>query len=151
MCKSDVLSFILLWIPRSKILVSYFFLMKRIKNFLPDVVILLNYFDSLGNKNKQNISNTFSFKKIQNNCWSNTVFRKLKWNSLRWGKISLCFPSETKTQILSAGKTSRAKAYLCTKRCSGLPSGSHFPYLLSGTRAGRAGKTLRGLPWGSCA
>ena len=39
----------------------FFFLMKRIKHFLPDVVILLNYFDSLGNKNKQNISNTFSF------------------------------------------------------------------------------------------
>ena len=37
------------------------FLMKKINNFLPDIVILLNYFDSLGNKNKQNISNTFSF------------------------------------------------------------------------------------------
>ena len=45
-----------------------FFLMKKITNFLPDVVILLNHFDSLGNKNKQNISYTFSFLKIQNNC-----------------------------------------------------------------------------------
>ena len=124
-----------------------FFLMKKINNFLPDVVILLNHFDSLGNKNKQNISYTFSFLKIQNNCWSNTVFRKLKWNSLWWGKISVCFHYETKTQILSAGKTSRDKAHLGTKRCSGLPSSSHFPYLLSWTFAGRAGKTLQRLPW----
>ena len=128
-----------------------FFLMKKINNFIPDIVILLNYFDSLGNKNKQNISNTFSFLKIHNNCWSNAVFRKLKWNSLRWGKLSVCFHSETKTQILSAGKTSRDEEHLCTRRRSGLPSGSHFPYLLSWTLAGRAGKSLQRLPWGSSA